>query len=96
MPAHSEGQASLAETLASATVMMVDDEPITLDIVQAYLEDAGYRNFVTVSEPETVLPIFVSKMPDVLLKFTPSRLYVTPAPDGEVTVICPVATVQFG
>ena len=67
MPAHSEGQASLAETLASATVMMVDDEPITLDIVQAYLEDAGYRNFVTVSEPETVLPILVSKMPDVLL-----------------------------
>lgn len=56
-----------ADMLKSATVMMVDDEPITLDVVQAYLEDAGYQKFVTVSEPETAVGLVASEMPDVLL-----------------------------
>jgi diguanylate cyclase len=56
-----------AELLSSATVMMVDDEPITLDIVQAYLEDAGYRHFVTVSEPARAMGLVASEKPDVLL-----------------------------
>ena len=56
-----------AELLSSATVMMVDDEPITLDIVQAYLEDAGYQHFVTVSEPAQAMGLVASEKPDVLL-----------------------------
>ncbi len=55
------------ELLSSATVMMVDDEPITLDIVQAYLEGAGYRKFVTVSEPADAMGLVESEKPDVLL-----------------------------
>ncbi len=56
-----------AEILNSATVMMVDDEPITLDVVQAYLEEAGYRNFLTVSDPVAALDLVASENPDVLL-----------------------------
>ena len=56
-----------AEVLTSATVMMVDDEPITMDVVQAYLEEAGYQNFVTVSEPAQAMELVVSENPDVLL-----------------------------
>ena len=56
-----------AELTSSATVMMVDDEPITLDIVQAYLEDAGYQHFVTVSEPAQAMGLVASEKPDVLL-----------------------------
>jgi diguanylate cyclase (GGDEF)-like protein len=64
--ANSAHQAN-AEMLKSATVMMVDDEPITLDVVQAYLEDAGYQKFVTVSEPARAMDLVASEKPDVLL-----------------------------
>lgn len=47
--------------------MMVDDEPITLDVVQAYLEDAGYQKFVTISDPALAMGLVVSEKPDVLL-----------------------------
>jgi diguanylate cyclase (GGDEF)-like protein len=65
--ATSASRAALAESLAGATVMMVDDEPITLDVVQAYLEDAGYRNFVIVCDPEAAVPELAARLPDVLL-----------------------------
>ncbi len=34
------------KNLVNATIMMIDDEEITMDIVQAYLEEDGYSNFV--------------------------------------------------
>ncbi len=60
-------QQAEVDDLKSATVMMVDDEPITLDVVQAYLEDAGYRKFVTVSEPAKAMELVASENPDVVL-----------------------------
>ena len=56
-----------AGNLNSATVMMVDDEPITLDVVQAYLEEAGYQKFVNTSEPAEAMDLVASEDPDVLL-----------------------------
>ena len=32
--------------------MMVDDDPIMIEVVQTYLEEAGYTSFVTTSEPQ--------------------------------------------
>lgn len=55
------------ESLSQATVMMVDDEPITLDVVQAYLEEAGYQKFITVSEPQKAVALVSSEKPDLLL-----------------------------
>jgi diguanylate cyclase (GGDEF)-like protein len=51
----------------SALVMMVDDEPLMLEIVQAFLEEAGYRRFVMTSEPEKAISLLEERLPDILL-----------------------------
>jgi len=53
--------------LRSSTVMMVDDDPIMLEVVQTYLEEAGYTSFVTTSEPAQAMDLFVQRRPDILL-----------------------------
>ncbi len=47
--------------------MMVDDDPIMLEVVQTYLEEAGYTSFVTTSEPRQAMDLFVQRRPDILL-----------------------------
>jgi predicted signal transduction protein with EAL and GGDEF domain len=37
--------------LHDVTVMMVDDEPMMTDVIQTYLEEAGYSRFVSVNDP---------------------------------------------
>jgi diguanylate cyclase (GGDEF)-like protein len=49
------------------TVMMVDDEPVTLNVVQAFLEEAGYKNFVTTTQPAEAMSLLRERRPDVLL-----------------------------
>ncbi|MGD9332048.1 MAG: EAL domain-containing protein [Desulfobacterales bacterium] len=53
--------------LLNATIMMVDDEPITMEVVQAFLEEAGYRHFVLVDDPREAMGIIEEKRPDLLL-----------------------------
>ena len=53
--------------LPNATVMMVDDEPTTLEVLQAFLEDAGYKNFVTTSQSTCALELIAQENPDVVL-----------------------------
>ncbi len=53
--------------LPNATVMMVDDEPTTLEVLQAFLEDAGYKNFVTTSQSTCALELLAKANPDVVL-----------------------------
>ena len=59
--------ASLAVACAQSTIMMVDDEPIILETLQMFLEDAGYANFITTTEPKKALNMVVLKKPDVVL-----------------------------
>ncbi|MHB8474218.1 MAG: EAL domain-containing response regulator [Gammaproteobacteria bacterium] len=47
--------------------MLVDDEPTTLDILQAFLEEAGYKHFVTTSDSARAVELLIANMPDVLL-----------------------------
>ena len=47
--------------------MMVDDEPITMEVVQAFLEDAGYQHFVLVDDPKQAMATLEEKNPDLLL-----------------------------
>jgi diguanylate cyclase (GGDEF)-like protein len=58
---------SRSSPLRSSTVMMVDDDPIMLEVVQAYLEEAGYTSFVTTSEPRQAMDLFLQQRPDILL-----------------------------
>jgi diguanylate cyclase (GGDEF)-like protein len=58
---------SRSAPLRTSTVMMVDDDPIMLEVVQAYLEEAGYSSFVTTSEPRQAMDLFLQQRPDILL-----------------------------
>jgi diguanylate cyclase (GGDEF)-like protein len=53
--------------LTNSKVMMVDDDPIMLEVVQTYLEEAGYTSFVTTSDPTQAMDLFVKQRPDLLL-----------------------------
>ncbi len=53
--------------LSSAKIMMVDDEPINMEIVQALLEDAGYTNFVVEDQPLRAMETLDNTQPDMLI-----------------------------
>ncbi len=54
-------------SLLDATIMLIDDEPTTLDILQALLEDAGYRHFITTSQSNQAMELIGNQNPDVIL-----------------------------
>ncbi len=53
--------------LLDAVVMMVDDEPLNIEVTQIHLEEAGYSKFVSTSDPLLTLGLLAEKRPDVLL-----------------------------
>jgi diguanylate cyclase (GGDEF)-like protein len=55
------------QQLLNATILMVDDEPITMEVVQGFLEEAGYHNFVLVEESSEAMPSLEKHRPDLLL-----------------------------
>jgi diguanylate cyclase (GGDEF)-like protein len=68
--AHTEPSAHATDVVDAQTdalVMMVDDEPINLEVTQIYLEDAGYSRFVSTDDPTKTLELLEVERPDVLL-----------------------------
>jgi CheY-like chemotaxis protein len=60
--------AKAAEALRkTAKVMIVDDEPVNVKVVQKYLSLAGYEQFVTSTDPRPALDMISREMPDVIL-----------------------------
>ncbi len=53
--------------LLDAKVMLVDDEPLMTDMVEAHLEAAGYRNFVVTNDPRQCLALIRREDPGVVL-----------------------------
>jgi len=53
--------------LTQATIMMVDDEGTTLEIMQAFLEEAGYQRFVHVEQSTEAMAHIEKFRPDILL-----------------------------
>lgn len=53
--------------LRDATVMMIDDEPTTIEVLEAFLESEGYKRFVTTSDSTRAMEMIVAENPDVLL-----------------------------
>ena len=53
--------------LKTSTIMLVDDEPVMLEIVQALLEEEGYRHFISVRDSTRALDKLVKHNPDILL-----------------------------
>jgi diguanylate cyclase len=68
LPSEGEPPAgALRSPLLDAKVMMVDDEPLMTDLVQALLEDEGYVNFVVCNDPREALDLMHREEPSVLL-----------------------------
>jgi diguanylate cyclase len=59
--------ATVIDTLTGSTVMMIDDDPITLEVIQAFLSEAGYRNILTLSQPAEAIDTIRKVMPAVVL-----------------------------
>jgi diguanylate cyclase len=53
--------------MQNASIMMIDDEPIMIDLVRAFLDEAGYREFVGISKPTLAIERMHAERPDVLL-----------------------------
>ena len=53
--------------LLDATIMIVDDEPSTTEIVRMHLADEGYRNFVTSNDAAKARHLLTRTLPDVVL-----------------------------
>ena len=53
--------------LKNAIIMMVDDEPIMLEILQVLLEDAGYKHVIPVDRSIHALDRIIQTDPDILL-----------------------------
>jgi diguanylate cyclase len=53
--------------LLNACVMMIDDEPIMVELVKTFLEDSGCREFIGVSDPRRAMDEIRTQRPDVLL-----------------------------
>lgn len=47
--------------------MMVDDEPMVIETLENFLEDTGYKNFVTTTDSTEVLDLLAAKQPDIVL-----------------------------
>ena len=61
-------RAGLAGTLGqTAKIMIVDDEPVNVKVVQKHLKLAGYQHFVTSTDPRPVMDMIVRETPDVVL-----------------------------
>lgn len=54
-------------SLRGSCVMLVDDDPMMTELVQGYLEDAGYRKFVVTNDPREALPLMRKHHPAVVL-----------------------------
>jgi diguanylate cyclase (GGDEF)-like protein len=62
-----EQDARQAQALQDASIMIVDDEPMMIEVTQTYLEDAGYSRFVSVTDPRLALATARVKKPGLIL-----------------------------
>ncbi|MDB5999322.1 MAG: diguanylate cyclase protein [Rhizobacter sp.] len=53
--------------LSGSTVMMVDDEPMMTEVVQTYLEEAGYTDLIATNDPVEALEMARATRPGVIL-----------------------------
>jgi len=66
---HLVAQVAVQKQMAqrSEVVMIVDDEVTTVELLRAYLEEDGFGNFLTTSNPQVVVEMIRQHQPDVVL-----------------------------
>ncbi len=55
------------QAASQAKVMMVDDEELTIEVLKAFLEEAGYSRFVSTCDSREAMELLYNERPDVLL-----------------------------
>ncbi len=55
------------ESSKSAKIMLVDDEEISVEMLQAFLEEVGYTNFLSTSCASEAFDLLYNERPDVVL-----------------------------
>jgi diguanylate cyclase len=60
-------QNDTVDTLATATVMMIDDDVFTLEVIKEFLGEAGYSNIIALSQPAEAIKEMRRTQPDVVL-----------------------------
>jgi diguanylate cyclase (GGDEF)-like protein len=55
------------QLLSNAKIMMVDDEPLNMEVLQVHLETEGYSRFVSISDSLQAMEAIRAELPDVLL-----------------------------
>ena len=55
------------QALRNARILVVDDEPMNVLLLERILEDAGYSNVRSTINPLQVLPLYFQFQPDLLL-----------------------------
>jgi diguanylate cyclase (GGDEF)-like protein len=50
-----------------ARILIVDDEPTIIEVVRIYLEDAGYPDILTTTDPGSAVAMIENEQPDLLL-----------------------------
>lgn len=58
---------NLSNLVNDATIMVVDDEPLALEIITVALEEAGYRRVISANTIEQVVSQVAQTQPDVVL-----------------------------
>jgi len=59
--------AQATQLMGNAKIMMVDDEPLNMEVLQVHLESEGYNRFVTLSDSKLAIEAIRAESPDVLL-----------------------------
>ncbi len=55
------------EAYKNATIMLIDDESTTLEVIQMFLEGEGYREIVTTTDSTQALDLFFEVRPDLVM-----------------------------
>jgi class 3 adenylate cyclase len=53
--------------LSDALVMMIDDEPLVIELTEAFLQGAGFRRFTSTTDAASAIPTLLRERPDVVL-----------------------------
>ena len=56
-----------SELLDTSTIAIVDDEKLNIQVVQGYLQQEGYKNFVRTTDSRTAIELILNCRPDVVL-----------------------------
>ena len=58
---------SIGERILAARVLIVDDEPVNARLLEKMLAAAGYTNFIAITDPRRVAPLYAAERIDLVL-----------------------------